>query len=154
MSDMTTASHASARRLRATNGFRFGLPISSSPSKKALKIYGETPRLAQVEFDRLEVREELSFVVARTATVQVLIAHDRLERRRAPFVQRLNRLHVVVAHKPALLDHERRAANRHKQADGGRVNDADIFQSNVTQVIREPLSAALNVRRMLRLRTN
>src|SRR6185503_6209403 len=64
--------------------------------EQALHIYGETPRVAQVELDCFKVCEELSFVVARTATIQILIAHSRLERRCAPFIERFNRLHVVM----------------------------------------------------------
>ena len=43
------------------------------------------------------MREHLPFVVGRAAGVDVAVADGRLERRADPFVQRIGRLHVVVA---------------------------------------------------------
>ena len=47
--------------------------------------------------DRLDLGEELALVVGGAARVEAAVAHGRLERRRCPLLQRLGRLHVVVA---------------------------------------------------------
>ena len=50
----------------------------------------------QVRFDGFEVHPDLAFVVDRATPVQIAVANLGLERRRGPFVQRIDRLHVVV----------------------------------------------------------
>jgi len=50
-----------------------------------------------VGLDGVHVGEELSLVVGGAASEQLTVAHDRFERRRVPRLERLGRLHVVVA---------------------------------------------------------
>ena len=50
-----------------------------------------------VRLDRLEVHVDLALVVHRAARVELAVAQHRLERRRGPQLERLGRLHVVVA---------------------------------------------------------
>ncbi len=50
----------------------------------------------EVRLERLDVREQLPFVVDRSAREDLAVAHRRLERRRRPELERLGRLHVVM----------------------------------------------------------
>ena len=52
---------------------------------------------AQVRLDRSEVHQHLAFVVDRAATENLAVAHFSLEGRRVPELERVGRLHVVVA---------------------------------------------------------
>ncbi len=60
---------------------------------------------AQVRLDRGDVHQALALVVDRAATVQLAVAHRRVERRRRPQLERVDRLHVVMA-----VDQHRRRA--------------------------------------------
>ena len=51
----------------------------------------------QQAFHRLEQDVSLSFVVGGAARVEIVSAHGGLEGRRRPFVERVGRLHVVMA---------------------------------------------------------
>ena len=51
----------------------------------------------QVRLQRLDVDEQLPFVVGRAAGVDLAVLHDRLERRRVPAVFDRRGHHVVVA---------------------------------------------------------
>ena len=62
---------------------------------------------AQVRFDRGEVHQALALVVDRAAPVDLAVAHRRFERRRRPELERIGRLHVVMA-----VDQDRRRARR------------------------------------------
>ena len=57
-----------------------------------------------------DVREHLPLVVGRAAGVEVAVADRRLEGRRDPLVERIGRLHVVVA----VDQHRRRAGHRRR----------------------------------------
>ena len=62
-----------------------------------LDVHRQAAVLLQVRFDGLEVHEHLALVVGRAARVDLAVADRRLERRRLPQVERIDRLHVVVA---------------------------------------------------------
>jgi hypothetical protein len=61
------------------------------------KVDGEPSGGPHPCLDRLEVHEQLPLVVAGSAGVDALVLVARLERRPHPLVERLWRLHVVVA---------------------------------------------------------
>ena len=61
----------------------------------------------QQALDGFDLDVDLALVVAGAARVDVVAAHFGLERRRLPLVQRIGRLHVVVA-----VEQERRLARR------------------------------------------
>ena len=61
-----------------------------------------------MRLERLDVQEELAFVVDRAAREDLSVAHRRLERRAVPELERLGGLHVVVA----VDEHRRRARRR------------------------------------------
>ena len=107
---MTIASHASFSRFAFTNGPRCSLPTSSSPSIRNFTCSGSLPTGLHPGLDALHVREHLAFVVGRAAGIDVAVAHGRLERRADPLVERLRRLHVVVAvdQRDRLARHRRR----------------------------------------------
>ena len=67
--------------------------------------------LLQVRFDGLEVHEDLALVVGGAARVDLAVADRRLERRRLPQLDRIDRLHVVVA-----VEEDRRRALRASQS--------------------------------------
>src|SRR5207302_9989967 len=51
----------------------------------------------KVCLERFHVQEQLPFVVNGSAREDLAVSHGRLERRRRPQLERLGRLHVVVA---------------------------------------------------------
>src|SRR5208337_5295263 len=62
----------------------------------ALHIDGQGAFCPKISFHRLDVREQLSFVVTRSPAVEILAADRRLERWRVPFVERISRQDVVM----------------------------------------------------------
>ncbi len=79
-------------------------------------------------FDALDVREHLAFVVGRAAGVDVAVADGRLERRADPLVERLGRLHVVVAVRRARPACPAPAATRRTPADGRRWRSVSVVR--------------------------
>ncbi len=76
-----------------------------------LDVHRQRAGLRQVRFDGLHVHEDLALVVDRAARVELAVAHRGFERRRRPELQRIDRLHVVVA----------------VEEDGGRASGAEPF---------------------------
>ena len=72
-----------------------------------LHVHRQPAVLLEMRLDRLEVHEHLALVVGRAAGVDLAVADRRLERRRLPQVERIDRLHVVVA-----VEEDRRRARR------------------------------------------
>src|ERR1700686_1301665 len=60
-------------------------------------IYRKCSARSEVSFERLDVEENLAFVVHGSSGEDLLVAHGWLERRRSPQLQRFGRLDVVVA---------------------------------------------------------
>ena len=85
------------RAVLAQEGRQALLPTSSSPSMTKVRSQGKLGAGFEIGFDRLEVGEVLAFVVARAAREERAVAHARLEGRRLPQLERLGRLHVVMA---------------------------------------------------------
>ena len=115
------ASQASFSRFAFTKGSRCWLPTSSSPSIRNFTWSGKFAAGLDPGFDAFDVREHLAFVVGRAAGVDVAVADGRLERRADPFVERLGRLHVVVAidEHDRLAGHRRRLGIDERMAGGG-----------------------------------
>src|SRR6185503_10441548 len=106
-------------------------------------------------FDGFEVGEVLSFVVASAAREKRTAPDAWLERRRFPKLERLWRLHVVVA-----IDHEVPAARRflarrfcHDDRIAGGGAKLRV-ESDSPAMLHQPLRARLHVLAMLRLRGN
>ena len=72
-----------------------------------LDVARQAAGLLQVRLDGLDVHEHLALVVGRAARIDLAVAHGRFERRRRPQVDRVDRLHVVVA-----VEENRRLAGR------------------------------------------
>ena len=60
-------------------------------------VNGQLAGGLQQAFHGLDLNVDLPLVVAGAAREDIVAAHFRLERRRFPFVERIGRLHVVVA---------------------------------------------------------
>ena len=99
---------------------------------------------------RHQVEVDLALVVGGAAAEHPPSVHDRLERRRRPEVQRVDRLDVVVA-----VDQDgRRALGMQPIAvdDGmaGRLGDLDVLEADPSHRIRQPLGGASAVDGMRR----
>ena len=110
-----------------------------------LHVHRQASVLLQVRFDRLEVHEHLALVVGGAARVDLAVADRRLERRRLPEIQRIDRLHVVVA-----VEQNRRRTRRaepvavhHRIA--GRLDQPDVLQADAPHLVGAPVGAALDV---------
>src|ERR1022692_2492252 len=99
---------SSVSETKATSAFNFSgfsatylamdsPPTSSSPSTRNFTLMGRVPFGGAQRFDGLHVHVHLAFIVRGAASIDVAVAHGRLEGRAVPFFQRIGRLHVVVA---------------------------------------------------------
>ncbi len=114
-----------------------------------LDVHRQPAVLLQMRFDGLQVHEDLALVVGRAARVYLAVAHCRLKRRRFPQIERVHRLHVVVAVK----ENRRRAGRTEPVAVhdriAWRVDEPDILKADAPHLIRAPFGAALHVGRVL-----
>ena len=94
---MTTTSAASSSLCALTKSSRLRGADFLFAFEDDLDVDRQPAVLLQVRLDRLEVHEHLALVVGRAARVDLAVADRRLERRRLPQVERIDRLHVVVA---------------------------------------------------------
>ena len=94
---MTTQSQASFSRLLGDERLEVLAADFLFAFDEELHLQRQLAARLDPGFDALDVREHLAFVVGRAAGVDVAVADGRLERRADPFVERLGRLHVVVA---------------------------------------------------------
>ena len=88
---------AQARRVAVEEG----IEIRAADLFLAFQPYFDVEREFAVggeeAFERFDVDEELAFVIAGTARVEVLARDSRVERRGTPGAQGLDRLHIVVS---------------------------------------------------------
>ena len=99
----------------------------------------------QMGFERLDVQEELAFVVDRPAREYFSVPHRRLERRRRPEIERLGRLHVVVT----VDDHRRSTGRLSPFSDDDRMTRRRVNRRRHTDPVErrlKPLRRALGVR--------
>jgi hypothetical protein len=107
-------------------------------------VHRQRARPSQVRLERLHVQEELPLVVHRAARVDAPVAHGGLERGRVPQLERLGRLHVVVA-----VDEQRRRARRpaplaeHDRVPG--VSWTSASRPARAERVAQPLGAAARV---------
>ena len=99
----------------------------------------------EVRFDRLDVHERLPLVVGRAARDDVAVFDDGLERRALPQVERVGRLHVVVA-----VDEDRRGVvgDVVLGVDDGvaaRLHHVHLLHADAAEVGGEPLGGAARV---------
>ena len=85
---------------------------------------------------------------ADAARVELAVADRRLERRRRPQVERIDRLHVVVA-----VEEDGRRTRRAQpfavdDRVAGRLLDAGVLQADAGHLVAGPLGAAAHVGRM------
>ena len=151
---MTTTSAARSSLWALMKSSRLAEPTSSSPSRMTLHVHRQPAVLLQVRFDRLEVHEDLALVVGGAARVDLAVADRRLERRRLPQLERIDRLHVVVA----VEQDRRRALGAEPVAvDDGiarRLDQPDVLQADAAHLVGGPLGAAPDVGRVLRQRAD
>ena len=122
--------------------------------EKHFDVQRKPAGLLHVGFDGLEVHEDLPLVVGRTASVKLTLSNGRLERRGLPQLDRIDRLHVVVA-----VKENRRSARRVQPlaVDDGVarcLDDAHVLEADSTHVIRAPLGRPAHVSLMLRKRAD
>ena len=105
----------------------------------------QRPGLPEVRLERLDVHEQLPLVVGGAAREQLVVAHRRLERRRRPQLERVDRLHVVVP----VEEHRRRAGRVQPVAVDDRVarrvDHPHVLEADGPQVIGGPVGAAAHV---------
>ena len=100
---------------------RWRLPISSSPSNMNLMLIGSAAGHGEERPRHLDRDQHRTLVVGHAASVEPSVAQRRRPRVAEPLVQRVRRLHVVVA-----VDEHRRLARRaeplavHHGIAGGR----------------------------------
>jgi hypothetical protein len=107
----------------------------------------------EVCFERFHVEEELPFVVHRSASEDLSVAHGWLERRRCPQLERLRRLDIVVA----VDENGRRAGRVPPLADDNRVAGGRIDLRRHTDFVEgciHPLRRAPRVGVVVRLRAH
>ena len=146
---MTTTSAASSDLWSRTKSSRCAEPTSSSPFEDDLDVDRQRAGLLQMRLDRLEVHEHLALVVGRAARVDLAVADGRLERRRLPEVQRVDRLHVVM---PVEQDGRRACGAQPVAVDDGmpgRLDQPDVLQADPLHLVPRPLGAAPHVRCVL-----
>src|SRR5216684_1487669 len=91
----------------------------------------------------------LALVVGSTASKKIAVAHRRFERRRRPEIERLGRLHIIVAIE------ENRWLTRSFQRLGVyermeiRGHDFNRFKSSGAQMVGNPARSALDIRLVL-----
>ena len=121
-------------------GADFFLPLEDDAH-----VDGQPAVLLEVRFDGLEVHEDLALVVGGPARVDLAVAHGRLERRGVPELQRIDRLHVVVA----VEEDGRRAFGAEPVAvdDGiaGRLDQPHVLHPDPPHLVGGPLGAAPDV---------
>ena len=110
-----------------------------------LHVHGQAAVLFHVRFDRLEVHEHLALVVGRAARVDLAVADRRLEGRRLPQVERIDRLHVVVPVKQNRRRLRRAEPVAVDDRIARRLDEADVLQADAAHLVGAPLGAALHV---------
>ena len=119
-----------------------------------LHVDRELPGLLQVRLDGLEVHEDLALVVGRAARVDLAVANGGFKRRRLPQLERVDRLHVVVA----VEEDGRRALGAQPVAIDDRVawclDEADVVEADASHLLGGPLGTAADVAGMLRQRAD
>ena len=151
---MTTTSAARSCLWLRTKSSRWTLPTSSSPSMKNLMLTGRLPAFLMYASIGLDVHEHLALVVGRAARVDLAVANRGLERRRGPEIERIDRLHVVVA-----VEEDRRLAWSAEPVAvddriAWRVDQRDVLHAGGTKRVGGPLGRAPHVGRVLRQRAD
>ncbi len=107
LSLITARSAARRSRLASSQASRWIELDSSSPSKTNLRLTGRPPRVARIASVAPQMDVDLALVVGRAPADHPVALDERLERRRLPQLDRIDRLHVVVA-----VDDDRRGVGR------------------------------------------
>ena len=148
VSVMTTTSQSSRSRRSASSASKFGEPDSSSPSISSLRLTAGVSRPVAARCARRpeQVEQQLPLVVGRAAGTQDVAVDRRVERVGVPQLDRVDRLHVVVA----VDDHRRRVGVGAGPlgVDGrqpGRRPDLDGREARAPGGVGEPFGAAVHV---------
>ena len=118
------------------------------------QIDGQIARCFHDRVQRADVDVHLALVIGRAAAEQISAANGGFEGRRSPQIQRLGRLHIVVA-----VEQDRRLAGRvqrfavHQRMHFRRDN-FDIVEACGAQSVGHPFRGALDVRLVLGLRAD
>ena len=147
---MTTTSRLELALVGADEVVEMGAADFLFAFENDLHVHRQAAVLLHVRLDRLEVHEDLALVVGRAARVDLAVADRRLERRRHPEIQRIDRLHVVVA-----VEQDRRRVRRAEPVAvddriARRVDETDVLQADAAHLVGAPLGAALHVGRHAR----
>ena len=114
-----------------------------------LHVHRQPAVLLQVRFDCLQMHEDLAFVVGRAASVDFAVAHGPLKRRRLPKVERIHRLHIVMA-----VEENGRCARCAEPVAvhnriAWRIDQPDILKAHPPHLVGTPFGAPLHIRRVL-----
>ena len=115
-----------------------------------LDVHGKPAVLLQVRFDGLEVHEHLALVVGGAARVDLAVAHRRLERRRLPEIERIDRLYIVM---PVEEDGRRTLGAEPVSVHNGEawcLDQPNVLETDASHFVGGPLGATLDVAAMLR----
>ena len=122
-----------------------GAPHFLLALEQHLDVHRQPAVLRQVRLDRLHVHEDLALVVDGAAGIELAVAHGGVERRRRPQLDRIHRLHVVVA----VEEDRRRALGAEPfgvdHGMAGRLHETRVVQADAGELGRRPLGAAPDV---------
>src|SRR3990167_8679592 len=110
-----------------------------------LDVHRQAALVLHEGFQRLEVHEDLALVVHHAAGVELAVAQGQLPGRREPLVERLGRLHVVVAveEQGGFAGGVQPLAVDDGMAGGG--DELHFLQADALHLVGHPLRSALDV---------
>ena len=137
-----------------TKSSRLTLPTSSSPSRMNFMLTGSVPFCFRCASTALKCMNTWPLSSADAARVDLAVAHRRLERRRLPEIERIDRLHVVVP-----VEEDGRRARRAEPVAvddrvARRVDQPHVLQADAPHLLRAPVGAAPDVGGVLRQRAD
>ena len=116
-------------------------------------VQGEIVGLLQRFLNAEDVRQDLPLVIRSATGVDLPILQRRFKRRRRPLLQRVRRLHIVMAVNKQRASARFALATRHH--DRVPVGGIDLrLQPHALEFLFEPPRASCNLRRVLRVRRN
>ena len=146
---MTTASAARRSPCSAIHVSRLSRPVLLLALEQERHVDRRRAADRPERLDRVEVHHELALVVGDAAPDEPAVAHERLERRVLPQVERVDGLHVVVA----VDDHRRRTGRLVDPAVDDRMqvgrDHLDLGRPDAAEAIGDPLGGRDHVGRVL-----
>ena len=124
------------------------------PLDNHLQIHRERAAILHVCFNCLEMDKNLTFIVGRAASIEIVPADCCLKRRGRPKIQGVNGLDVVMT----IEQHGRLTGSSHPFAVDNRMafrfEDLNVLHSDGAHMIRDPLRTSPHVGIMILLRAH